>query len=222
VHGNREYDGWYTVVWTRDHEQWKVSHWSWQPHHTEIENEREIWNDTYRQSLGFEHQPNHLLVDSVRGTPPGAALDVMMGQGRNALYLAGHGWRTTGIDISNEGLRLAREAAAAQHVELNAVDADAESYDFGVAKWDLVTMIYAGSSPAMIEKIKPSLKPGGRFVYEYFYTGAGRDGDGGLGPEQFAQLFADGFDIVRNDLVEDVPDWARDRAKLVRFVARKR
>src|SRR5262249_40811098 len=138
VHGNREYDGWYTVAWVRDHDVWKVSHWTWQVHRTSIERAREMWNGTYRQSVGFSHEPNRLLVDSVRGVAPGEALDVMMGQGRNALYLASQGWHTTGIDISDEGLRLAREAAAAQHLALTAEQADAESYDFGTAKWDLV------------------------------------------------------------------------------------
>jgi 2-polyprenyl-3-methyl-5-hydroxy-6-metoxy-1,4-benzoquinol methylase len=40
-----------------------------------------------------------------------------MGQGRNALYLASLGWRVTGIDISDEGIRQAREAAAARLVD---------------------------------------------------------------------------------------------------------
>ena len=38
---------------------------------------------------------------------------------------------------------------------------------------------------------------------------------------QLARLFT-GFEIVRDDVVEDTPDWAKDRARLVRFVARKR
>ncbi|HEU4734050.1 MAG TPA: methyltransferase domain-containing protein [Kofleriaceae bacterium] len=220
VHGNRAYDGWYTMSWIRDHGAWKASHWTWEPHRSSIENAREMWNDTFRQSVGFEHKPNRLLVDTVRGLTPGTALDVMMGQGRNALYLASQGWHVTGVDISDEGLRLAREAAAAQHVELQAVQADVQTYDFGVAKWDLVTMIYAGDSTEMIEKIKKGLKPGGRFILEFFLSEPGETG--GFKEGQLARLFGDGFVIERDDVVEDTPDWARNRAKLVRFVARKR
>lgn len=220
VHGNREYSGWYTMAWVRDHGAWKVSHWTWQVHRTSIERAREMWNGTYRQSLGFTHAPNQLLVDAVRGVAPGAALDVMMGQGRNALYLASQGWRTTGFDISDEGLRLAREAAAQQHLQLTAEQTDADAFEFGTAKWDLVTMIYAGSSTKMIEKIKSSLKPGARFVLEFFASKPGETG--GFAPGQLAQLFGAGFDILRDEVVEDTPDWALSHATLVRFVARKR
>jgi SAM-dependent methyltransferase len=144
----------------------------------------------------------------------------MMGQGRNALYLASQGWHTTGFDIADEGLRLAREEADAKHVELTAVQADVDAFDFGTARWDLVTMIYAGSSTKMIEKIQRSLKPGGRFVLEFFARKPGRD-SGGFAAGQLAQLFATGFDILRDEVVEDTPDWAQSRATLVRFVARK-
>jgi SAM-dependent methyltransferase len=219
-HGNRAFTGWYTLAWVRDHGAWRVAHWAWQPHRTSIDNAREMWNDMYRQGVGFNHEPNRLLVDTVRGTPPGAALDLMMGQGRNALYLAAQGWKVTGIDLSDEGLRLAREAAARQHLALDAVQADVDHYDFGVARWDLVTMIYAGSSTKMIERLKPSLKPGGRFVLEFFANVPGESN--GFKPGQLAQLFGPEFEIQRDDVVDDVPDWARDRAKLVRFVARKK
>jgi len=217
-HGNRAYDGWYTVSWTRAGGTWKVAHWSWQPYRSTLDHQREFWNDNFRQDIGFTHEPNKLLATAVEGLLPGTALDVATGQGRNALYLAAHGWTVTAIDIAEEGLRRARDEAARRHVALDAVQADADAYDYGVARWDLVTLIYAGDSVARIEKIKPSIRPGGLFVVEYFAD----VGDGGFKPGQLAKLFADGFDIVRDEVVDDRPDWAADRAKLVRFVARKR
>lgn len=48
------------------------------------------------------------------------------------------------------------------------------------------------------------------------------EGDGGVKPGELRAQFADGFDILRDEVVEDRPDWGEDRAKLVRFVARKR
>ena len=41
--------------------------------------------------------------DSLSGPiqPTGRALDVAMGQGRNALYLAAQGWQVTGVDIES-------------------------------------------------------------------------------------------------------------------------
>jgi SAM-dependent methyltransferase len=217
-HGNREYDGWYTVAWTRDGGAWKVAHWTWQPYRSALDFQREHWNDDFRQDVGFTHDPNQLLVTATAGAPPGAALDLATGQGRNALHLASHGWTVTAVDISDEGLRRAREAAARAHVALDTVQADIDTYDYGVGKWDLVTEIYVPDPVARAGKIKAALRPGGLFVLEFFLD----EGDGGVKPAELRAQFTDGFDILRDEVVDDRPDWGQDRAKLVRFVARKR
>jgi SAM-dependent methyltransferase len=122
-HGDREIDGWYTVAWTRDGATWKVAHWTWQPYRSTLDFQRDYWNDNFRQDVGFSHEPNQLLVTTTAGITPGAALDLATGQGRNALYLASHGWTVTAVDISDEGLRRAHEAAARAHVALDTVQA---------------------------------------------------------------------------------------------------
>jgi SAM-dependent methyltransferase len=217
-HGNREYDGWYTVAWTRAGATWKVAHWTWQPYRSALDFQREQWNDNFRQDVGFTHDPNQLLVTATAGVAPGAALDLATGQGRNALHLARAGWAVTAVDISDEGLRRAREAASRAHVALDTVQADIDAYDYGVAKWDLITEIYVPNPVARAAKIKAGLRPGGLFVLEFFLD----EGDGGVKPAELRAQFADGFDILRDEVVEDRPDWGQDRAKLVRFVARKR
>jgi hypothetical protein len=47
------------------------------------------------------------------------------------------------------------------------------------------------------------------------------DGQDGIQEGQLEKAFA-GFEIVRDEIVDDRPDWATDKAKLVRFVARRR
>ena len=125
-----------------------------------------MWNDQYRRGVGFRKEPNRLLVRAAEGVAPGKALDLAMGQGRNALHLASRGWKVTGVDISDEGIRQARAAAAERNLVLDAVLSDVNDHDFGTARWDLVTMIYAGADPGWIERAKVNLKPGGlvRFV----------------------------------------------------------
>lgn len=72
-------------------------------------------------------------------------------------------------------------------------------------------------------KIKASLKRGGLFVLEYFHDND-KEGvvDGSFAKGELARLFGDGFEIVRDEIVDDVPDWAMNRASLIRFVARKK
>ena len=103
-------DGYNTLVWARDGERWRIVMWQWTL--GGVEAERQFWNDRFRVGIGFNHEPNKLLVDTIKGRKPGTALDVAMGQGRNAIYLASQGWKTTGVDISDEGMRQARDAAA--------------------------------------------------------------------------------------------------------------
>ncbi len=215
VHGGYDMAGGYSLVWCREGGAYKIAFWSW--HVAGSGATRLSFNEIFRNGTGFDKEPNQLLVDTVAKLKPGAALDVGMGQGRNALYLAAHGWRVTGVDLSEEGVRAAREAAAARHLQLDAVNADLETYDLGVAKWDLVTLIYAPHDGPLLDRVKKSLKAGALVVYDSF-----ADEDDSFAAGKLAALFKDGFDILRDEVVEATPDWKRDHAKVEHFVARKR
>jgi SAM-dependent methyltransferase len=220
VHGGGFiYEGWYTLGWARDGGDWKLVYLAWKPAETQTESAQ--WNQIFHNEIGFNHEPNRLLTAAIAGVSPGEALDVATGQGRNALYLARQGWKVTGIDIADEGLRQAREAAAKGKLPLDAINADVHTFDFGRDRWDLVTLIYAPSALARIPDIQRSIRRGGLFVYEYFAPETPADTDA-AGPGVLAKQFADGWEIVRDEVVDDVPDWAQDKAKLVRFVARKK
>lgn len=212
-----------TVVWVRGEGgegRWVVAHTQWQPSGAEAE--RQLWNDTYRKGSGFSHAPNRLLVETVAGVTPSTALDVVMGQGRNALYLAERGWRVTGVDISDEGVRQARAAAAQRGLPLKAEIADIEQYDFGVERFGLVTMIYAGDDLKLVERLKPSVVHGGWFVLEYFAKdqATGEGGPGGFQAGELAKRFA-GWSILKDEVTTDIADWGLVRAKLQRFIARR-
>jgi SAM-dependent methyltransferase len=218
-HPAADIDGYNTVVWTRSGEDWKAAAMTWQP--AGVDAERQLWDATYRAPVGFNPKPNQLLVDSVKGRKPGAALDIAMGQGRNAVFLASQGWKVTGVDISDEGIRIAKDNATKQKLKLDTVEQDITKYDLGENKWDLVTLIYAGSDDALLERIKPSVKKGGLVVIEYFAKGAtAGTGIGGFETGALAHAFA-GWKIVKDEVVEDVADWGLRKMKLQRFAAEK-
>ena len=212
-----DFDGWNTLVWVREGDAWKATFWQWVE--GGMDAERALWDSTYREGRSFNPEPNKFLTDIVKGRKPGAALDIMMGQGRNALYLASRGWQVTGIDISAEGLRQARAAAETRKLHIEAINADADAWDYGVEKWDLVVMTYAGCCDARrVETLRTSMKRGGLLVAEEVA------GD----KEELRGLFKDGFTVVRDEIVVGLSDWGsrggRDVVprKLIRFAAEKR
>jgi hypothetical protein len=64
----------------------------------------------------------------IRDLPPGRALDVGISQGRNAIFLAQHGWKVTGF----------RSAPFWQALALKLIVQGSEAFDGGESRWDLV------------------------------------------------------------------------------------
>ena len=90
------------------------------------QNTKERWNTPYsKPKPTYPTEPNKFLTQVVRGRKTGKALDVGMGSGRNSLFLAQQGWEVTGVDISDEGIRVVRKQAATLGVNLRAVLANA-------------------------------------------------------------------------------------------------
>ncbi len=76
------------------------------------------------QENGFE--PAQFLVENVELLPKGRVLDVAMGSGRNAIYLARLGFEVEGVDMSPEAVNTALESAEKVGVTIRAQVADLE------------------------------------------------------------------------------------------------
>jgi SAM-dependent methyltransferase len=175
---------------------------------------------------GFTEDPSAILVEAVKGLTPGAALDAGMGQGRNAVYLAGHGWKVTGFDVSAEAIRAANANAGKAGVRVEATKASYVDFDFGTAKWDLIVMTFAlapVTDPAFVARLRTSLRPNGRIVFEHFIEGPDSPRPAAfhvLKPGQLRGLF-NGFRLDRYEEVTDLADWAGPDTPMVRMVAVK-
>jgi SAM-dependent methyltransferase len=82
--------------------------------------------------IGFTPWDGHALSSTMReliegpaALPPGTAIDIGCGTGDSAIYLASHGWKVTGVDVSAKALEKAAAKAAAQHVSVDFRRADA-------------------------------------------------------------------------------------------------
>ena len=80
------------------------------------------------------------LLEGPDALAQGRALDVGCGSGRDAVYLAKHGWQVTGVDFADRGLKAARQRAQEEGVEVQWVKGDvAELGGLGLASgYDLL------------------------------------------------------------------------------------
>jgi SAM-dependent methyltransferase len=187
---------------------------------------RPIFNRLYRTSgTTFNQDPTPLLVAAVKERQPGNALDVGMGQGRNAVFLALRGWDVTGLDLAEEGLAVARAQAARAGVSLNTVVADAARFEYGRDAWDLIVVTYGpgfiGDAP-FADRFKSALRPGGLVVIESFASdrSAATRRPVDLDPAELLRLFQS-YRIIRFEDVDDVSEWDPQVTRLVRLIAQK-
>ena len=74
----------------------------------DVQQVRDRWDKVFTDGASsLNTKPNALLVSSVKGRAPGTALDLGIGQGRNAIYLAENGWKVTGVDLSEVAVQQA-------------------------------------------------------------------------------------------------------------------
>lgn len=64
------------------------------------------------------------IIDGPRGLPPGRALDVGCGSGRDAVYLAKRGWQVTAVDFVDAAIAKARQRAAQEGADVEWVTGD--------------------------------------------------------------------------------------------------
>jgi len=184
----------------------------------------EFWNKRLitERPEWFNSQPNAFLVEVVKNRKPGKALDVAMGQGRNAIWLAQHGWDTTGFDPADQAVAAARAAAERLGLTLHTEITTMEQFDFGENRWDLIVLSYAGCSQ-LARQVEKSLKPGGILVEEAFHTDALKTmkiGGSLCKPGELVSAFQ-GLRVLRYEEPIAKPDFAPRPVRVVRFTAEK-
>src|SRR5262245_22073763 len=135
------------------------------------------YDAAYTRKKDYIAGPNAFLRRCLERIAPKAksrrkrrALDIGLGQGRNAILLAQCGYDTTGIDRSEVGIRDAKRMAEARGLggRINAVVADNETYDFGRNRWDLIVLLYYPQPMILIDRLKAAVRPGGYILVERF------------------------------------------------------
>nr|WP_231368731.1 class I SAM-dependent methyltransferase [Frigoribacterium sp. CG_9.8] len=128
-----------------------------------------FWDDRYSTAAAsgeavWSIEPNAWIEQVTSILPPGNAIDLAAGEGRNALWLASRGWSVTAVDFSAAGLAIGRQRAATLALDLNWVTADATTW-VSLTPVDLVVIAYlqlpAAELTAAISNAILSLNAGG-------------------------------------------------------------
>ena len=125
--------------------------------------DRDKWNQRYAEGSYHKNNPVTLVEEWLPGLPVGRALDVACGAGRNAILLAQAGYQVDAIDISREGLNLARQNAENLGLSINWIEQDLDqAYRFDTDYDLIIVMWYVNLG--LISRLCDCLVPGGYLI----------------------------------------------------------
>ena len=132
---------------------------------------REKWDKVFSQS-GFYYgeEPISLLREKWERLRKGNVLDLAMGEGRNAVFLAEHGFGVTGFDISPVAIEKTKKLAYDRGVSIEAHVADLDLYVFKIHSFDTIILSYFKPISRYWNEIRRALMQGGTLLVEGYLT----------------------------------------------------
>jgi tellurite methyltransferase len=133
-----------------------------------LKNDQKRWDERFKgKEFAFGKEPNPFLKKHLPFLPKGSALDIAAGEGRNAVFLATHGFEVDAVDISERGLRKIRKLAKEAGVRVHTVLSDLDVYPIEKKKYDLIVNFYF-LRRSLLPRMKKGLKKGGRVIFETY------------------------------------------------------
>jgi 2-polyprenyl-3-methyl-5-hydroxy-6-metoxy-1,4-benzoquinol methylase len=180
--------------------------------------EKEKWDKEYSSAVA-DKDAAALLVENRHLLSGGTALDVAMGMGQNALFLASCGYAVDGIDISAVAITHVREMAISTHLPVHAIEADLAQYPVPENRYDLIINFYF-LERNLIPHIKTGLKQGGMIFFETFTVAQRQFGrpsnpDYLLQPNELLLSFADFFILFYHERIVRDAQGSRAIASLI-------
>lgn len=182
------------------------------------------WEERYRSGAhagsDFNTSPSPLLAATASKLPPGKALDLASGAGRNALWLAARGWRVTAVDGSAAAVKTLLDRAVNEHLSVDTRVADLENHQFIIepSAWDLIAICYYLQRD-LFEPAQHGLVPGGVLIAIVHITAPGEEPTPHrLRPGELAGYFR-GCEILH--YAEGAPDDPVHKRACAEIVARR-
>jgi len=174
------------------------------------------WDQRYADTqLVWSVTPNQFVAAELADLPPGRAVDLAAGEGRNAIWLASRGWDVTAVDFSQVALDKGRRLAESQELtgSVSWVCADATTWA-GDGEYDLAVLAYLqlaeGERRAAARAAFEALRPGGTFLLVAHDSSNLAEGTGG--PQDPAVL------MTADDVLDDLGGLPLDVERAERVV----
>ena len=123
----------------------------------------EEWDARYRGGERAEDliaAPTRLVVRTAEKLDPGRALDIACGTGRNAIWLAEHGWTVTAVDGAPTAIDVLNQRAKGLKVRSQVADLEGDDFTIDCGYWDLILKCYY-LQRSLIPAVREGVRPGG-------------------------------------------------------------
>jgi 2-polyprenyl-3-methyl-5-hydroxy-6-metoxy-1,4-benzoquinol methylase len=153
-----------------------------------MKSDQQRWNERFnKRGFALGKEANLFLKRHAHILPKGKALDLATGEGKNAVFLAQHGWEVDAVDISPIGLKKVRRLAKENGVAIDTRLADLDAFQIDREGYDVILNFYF-LNRRLIPKIKKGLKRGGKVIFETYLVDQRHLGTGGpKDPKYFLQ-----------------------------------
>ena len=147
--------------------------------------EKNKWDERYAtDDFAYGTEPNDFLRESIQHLPAGGRiLCLAEGEGRNAVFLARHGFNVVAVDSSTVGLQKAQKLADENGVQITTIVADLAEFTIADSSFDGVISIFCHLPPAVRSRLHrqviDGLKIGGTLILEGYTPEQLHQGTGG-------------------------------------------
>ena len=125
------------------------------------------WDERYDQESDSSKEPSLFLKEQIRELPHGMALDLAMGTGRNAIFLAENGYVVDGIDSSEVAVEKVRSFAQRESLPIKAKRADLTNYQIVENTYDVILNFHF-LERSLFPQIMKGLKQGAMLLFETY------------------------------------------------------
>ncbi len=129
---------------------------------------KEWWEQRYNVKTDYLYskEPSSFLVDHIKLLKKGETLDLAMGEGRNAVYLAKQGFNVRGIDFSPTACDRAKALAYENNVKLDIKNQTLDFFLIPLMKYDTIVISNFHPHQSIVKNLVRGLTVGGTLFIE--------------------------------------------------------